>query len=84
MKYIVKLNEGKDIIDLCYAIKDIGKVIPTEYKEIEDVLTRPIEEALEYIEEEIKNMPLNGTKIRLLEIKDILEGGKNDNTRTNI
>ena len=78
MKYIVKLKKDKDIIDLCYAIKDIGKVIPTEYKKIEEVLTEPIEEALEYIEEEIKNMPLNGCKIRLLDIKEILEGGKNE------
>lgn len=75
MKYIVKLNKDKDIIDLCYAIKDVGKVIPTEYKKIEEALTK---EALDYIEEEIKNMPLNGCKIRLLEVKEILEGGKND------
>ncbi len=70
MKYIVELNKGKDIIDLSYTIKDVGKVLPMEYK-------KTIGEALDYIEEEIKNMPLNGCKIRLLEIKDILEGGKN-------
>lgn len=70
MKYIVELNKGKDIIDLCYAVKDVGKVLPMEYK-------KTIGAALDYIEGETKNMPLNGCKIRLLELKNILEGGKN-------
>lgn len=70
MKYIVELNKGKDIIDLCYAVKDVGKVLPMEYK-------KTIGAALDYIEEETKNMPLNGCKIRLLELKNILGGSKN-------
>ena len=68
MKYIVELKRGKDIIDLCYAVKDVGRVIPT----------RVMEEAVSYIDREISGMPLNGCKIRLLELKNILGGGKND------
>ena len=71
MKYIVKLNEDKDIIDLCYAIKDVGEVVPMEYK-------KTIGAALSHIEEETKNMPLNGCKLRLLDVKEILEGGKDE------
>lgn len=71
MKYIVELKKGCDIIDLSYAVKDVGKVLPMDYK-------KTIGAALDYIEEEIKNMPLNGCKIRLLEIKNILEGGNNE------
>lgn len=71
MKYIVELKKGSDIIDLCWAIKDVGKVLPMDYK-------KTIGEALRYIEEEIRFMPLNGCKLRLLEVKEILEGGKND------
>ena len=71
MKYIIELNNDKDIIDLCYAIKDIGKVFPMEYK-------KAIGKALDYIEKETKHMPLNGCKLRLLDVKEILEGGKNE------
>lgn len=78
MRYIVQLNGDKDIIDLCYAIKDIGKVIPTKYKNKEEVLIKSTEEALEYIEKETKHMTLNGCKIRLLELKKILESDKNE------
>ena len=69
MIYIIQLNKDKDIIDLCYATKDIGKVISTEKTTIGLVK--------QYIEKEIKNMPLNGCKLRLLDIKEILESGKN-------
>ena len=69
MGYIVKLNKDKDIIDLCYAVKDVGKVILTE-----DAVIR---KALDYIENEIKYIPLTGWKIRLLELKDILTGEVN-------
>ena len=72
MRYIVELEEGKDIIDLCYAIKDVGKVIPTKpdptFEEIK-------QEALDYIDRNIRTMPLNGCKTRLLDIASILEGG---------
>lgn len=71
MRYIVKLKEGSSIIDLCYAVKDVGKVLPMDYK-------KTIGKALRYIEEETRFMYLDGCKIRLLAIKDILEGGKYD------
>ena len=78
MKYIVELKEGNGIIDLCYAVKDVGKVIPIKFTSIEEELNTLRKRALDYIEEEIKNMPLNGCKLRLIEIKEILGGGKNE------
>lgn len=72
MRYIVELNEDKDIIDLCYAIKDVGKVVPNKpdptFEEIK-------QEALDYIERNLRTMPLGGCKMRLLDIANILEGG---------
>ncbi len=76
MKYTVELKEGSSIIDLCYAIKDIGRVVPTEYKPIE--LNKLREEALEYIEKSLRIIPLSSYKLRLLDIKKILEGGMNE------
>lgn len=72
MRYFVELKDGKDIIDLCYAIKDVGKIIP--YKP--DPAFEPIkQQILDYIYENISRVPLNDYKLRLVEIANILEGG---------
>lgn len=67
MRYIVELKKGKSIVDLCYAVNGIGRVIPSD----------AIQQTLRYIEEQTSGMPLNGCKLRLLEIKEML-GGKSE------
>ena len=72
MRYIVELKEDKSILDLCYAIKDVAKLIPRKpfapsFEEIRQA-------ALDYIDRNIRTVPLNGYKTRLLDIVNILEG----------
>ena len=74
MRYIVQMDKGKNIADLCYAIKDIGKIIPRE--PIEPTAAEVIQEALDYIKRNLIGMPLNGCKLRLMDLESILEGGK--------
>lgn len=76
MRYIIQMNKGKNIADLCYAIKDVGKVIPR--KPLEPSTSEVIQEALDYIGRNIIGMPLNGCKLRLMDIANILEGDKNE------
>jgi hypothetical protein len=70
------MNKGKNIADLCYAIKDIGRIIPR--KPLEPTAAEIIQEARDYIKRNLIGMPLNGCKLRLMDIDSILEGDENE------
>ena len=76
MRYIVQMIKGKSIVDLCYAIKDVGKIIPRTPLDLSS--SEIIQEALDYIERNINGMPLNACKLRLMDIESILKGDENE------
>ena len=50
MKYIVELNEDKDIFDLSEAIKTVGTVIVSEYDEYKKLYNNLLD-VIEYIKD---------------------------------
>ena len=70
------INEEVELYNYISELKHTEELYNQLLKEYDDLIIR-IEKAIEYIKKETKDMPVNGCRIRLNEVLDILNG-RND------